>query len=137
MTLTSNFSRFLVVGAFATALQYFLLILGVRMDLGDPSAISGGAFLISSIVNFLLTRHFTFRSNSPVLVSGLRYASMISVGLFINSAAMIVLQYFGLHYVVAQMGATLLVLLWHFSVAASWVFPVEQTKSPLEERNTV
>ena len=117
-----SFARFLVVGGSATALQYGLLVAGVNLELGPTTLISGGAFLISAVYNFFLTRSFTFRSRVAIGPAALRYATMIGVGLVLNTIVMMTLLQMGLYYVICQMVATLVILSWHYLVAGGWVF---------------
>ena len=120
-----NFARFLLVGGFATALQYALYIAGVHAGVASIPVVSGAAFAISSVVNFLLSRCFTFRSSEPLLPSGMRFATLMISGLCINTLIVVATLELGLHYLACQVIATGVVLLWNFFFASRWVFPAE------------
>jgi putative flippase GtrA len=117
-----RFLRFATIGGLATLFQYVLLVIGVQLQLGPTTVISGLSFAISAIFNFLATRAFTFRSSEPIGPASLRYAGMIAVGLVLNTIVMSVLLALGLHYLASQVVATVVILFWNYLVASRWVF---------------
>jgi putative flippase GtrA len=118
-----RFGRFLGVGAFATALQYALLIAGVELVGADAVSASTAGFAVSAIVNYLLNYHYTFRSNRRHRSAAMRFAAVAATGLVLNSVLMQGLTgVMGLHYVAAQVVTTATVLAWNFAAGALWSF---------------
>jgi putative flippase GtrA len=55
---------------------------------------------------------------------------MIGIGLVLNTIVMTVLLATGLHYLVCQVAATVLILFWHYFIASRWVFAGAPAKQP-------
>jgi putative flippase GtrA len=119
--------RFGLVGVLATGLQYLILVLLVR-ELGTwPVVASGVGFVTSAGCNYILNYHFTFRSRRRHAAAALKFLSLATVGLAINSVLMQVLVAAGWHYLLAQVCATAVVFLWNFVGNSLWTFGVEPT----------
>lgn len=117
--------RFVLVGGVATAIQYALLVILVRGFGMAPTPASSIGFALSAAVNYLLNYRFTFRSNRPHGPAAARFAALAGAGLLINAAVMHVLVGVGLHYLLAQVCATGVVLFWNFIGNSFWTFGVE------------
>jgi putative flippase GtrA len=77
---------------------------------------------IAAVSSFLLNRRFTFDAK-PRFAPGLaRYYASVSIGLMLNALIVSVLIYAGLIYILAQVIATGLVLIWKFLAARFIVF---------------
>lgn len=124
-----QFKRFLLVGASATAIQYVILVaLHGGMDVA-PTLASAIGFTISAIYNFLVSYHYTFRGRTPLLAALPRYALVIAIGLAINTAVFdVAMHVVGLPYLLAQVAATAVVLMWNFSLARAFVFGANNSK---------
>jgi putative flippase GtrA len=119
--------RFGLVGAVATGLQYVVLVMLVR-ELGVwPPLASGVGFVTSAGANYLLNYHFTFRSRRRHTSAALKFLTLATVGLAINSVLMQVLVAAGWHYLLAQVCATAVVFLWNFAGNSLWTFGAEPT----------
>ncbi len=123
-----RFLRFAFVGGFATLLQYALLIAGVHLQLGPTTVVSSAAFAISAVFNFLATRIFTFQSREPIGPTFLRFVGMVGMGIAVNTSVMWLLLSAGLHYLLAQIAATAIVLVWNYVVSLRWVFAGSATR---------
>lgn len=121
--LDAQFARFLLVGGSATAIQYVILVV-LHQFLGlaaTPASAIG--FALSAGYNFLASYHYTFRGRTPLRAALPRYALVVGIGLVINTAVFDVgLHVFGLPYLLAQVAATVVVLVWNFALARSFVF---------------
>lgn len=84
--------------------------------------VSNGALIISAIFSFILTRSFTFQSSEAIGPAALRFSAMFGAGLLINSVVMMGLLAVDLHYLLAQIAATGVVMIWNYIVASRWVF---------------
>jgi putative flippase GtrA len=122
--------RFCLAGGVATAIQYALLVLLVRGVGMPPTAASSAGFVLSAGVNYLLNYRFTFRSDRPHAPAAARFGLLAGTGLLINAAIMRLITGAGVHYLIAQVAATGVVLLWNFIGNRLWTFGVR----PVEER---
>lgn len=116
--------RFALVGALATGIQYAILVLLVRGFSVAPTPASCAGFVLSAIVNYHLNYRFTFRSRRPHGPAAARFGLLAGAGLLINAGIMHGLVAAGAHYLLAQAGATAVVLLWNFAGNSLWTFPV-------------
>jgi putative flippase GtrA len=118
----SRFVRFIVVGGVATAIQYAILILLVRGLGMAPTPASSMGFVLSAAVNYLLNYRFTFQSNRPHGPAAVKFGLLAAAGLLINGAIMHLLTGAAVHYLLAQAGATGVVLFWNFIGNTLWTF---------------
>ena len=118
-----KFAFFATVGAITTGMQYVILILAVELLRADPVVSSCAGYLISAVVSYLLNYHFTFKSDHSHFGAATRFAIVSGTGLLLNGVIMYCLVH-SLHmvYIVAQVVATAIVLLWNFLGSALWAF---------------
>jgi len=114
--------RFMLVGGVATGLQYVILIALVRGVGVWPTVASGIGFVISAVANYLLNYHFTFRSDRPHAPAVAKFMTLVAVGLGINTVLMQLLLGAGWYYLLAQVCATEVVLVWNFFGNSVWTF---------------
>lgn len=120
--MTRAFMRFCLVGGAATAIQYVVMIALVQLTGMNATLASGLGFCLSAVFNYLLSRSFVFESSRAHSVAASRYLGMILSGLLLNTACMAALQWLGLNYLLSQVLTTLVLLLYNFIMASSWVF---------------
>ena|SRR5437879_2151852 len=114
--------RFGAVGVVATGIQYVVLIALVHGAGYGPTLASALGFTVSAVVNYILNYYFTFRSQRRHGPAVARFVALAGTGLIINSVLMQVLVWAGWHYVLAQVCATGVVLLWNFVGNSIWTF---------------
>ena len=116
MVFFRSFARFCLVGILSTGIHYAILFLLVRaLDLNEELATSCG-FTVSTAVNYLLNRSFTFDSSRAHRSSLPRFLIMILIGLGLNAGSLsVAYRLIGLSLFLAQVLATGLVLAWNFS----------------------
>ncbi|MBR0568130.1 GtrA family protein [Azoarcus sp. L1K30] len=126
MTTVTGFGRFLrfaAVGAVGTAAHYGLLLALVE-GLGAaplPGSIAG--FLLGAVVNYAIGRRFVFASERAHVEAFPRFMTVAGIGLCWNAALMYMfVDVLALHYLVAQLLTTGLLLLWHYAGNARWTF---------------
>lgn len=129
----SRFARFVAVGGVATAIQYAILIILVRGFRLAPTPASSIGFVLSAAVNYLLNYRFTFQSSRPHGPAAVKFALLAGAGLLINAGIMHLMIGAGLHYLLAQLCATGVVLFWNFIGNTLWTFGV----GPVEERSRI
>ena len=123
MVLLSQFSRFVLVGGFSTALQYLILVLLVQTAGVDPVVASSAGYVLSALANYDLNYRLTFRSRVPYLGGLFRYTLVMTTGFLLNGAIMAAgTKFLGLHYLLAQIAATIVVLFWNFFAHRRWTF---------------
>ncbi|MGR9108871.1 MAG: GtrA family protein [Gammaproteobacteria bacterium] len=121
--ITGQFLRFATVGGIATAVHYLILITLVQGLGANPVWASGIGFVIGATFNYVLNYRFTFRSNAKHRHAVVKFLLVAGLGLVLNSLAMLVfIVHLGLFYLLAQVLATSLVLLWNFLGNRLWVF---------------
>jgi putative flippase GtrA len=123
MVLLSQFGRFLLVGGFSTLLQYLILAFLVQTAGTDPVMASSVGYVLSAVVNYDLNYRLTFRSRVPYFGGMGRFALVHAVGFLLNGMIMAVgTKALGLHYLAAQIAATVVVLFWNFFANRRWTF---------------
>ena len=86
--------------------------------------------MASAGLNYWLNYHFTFRSRNPHVGAVGRFALVALSGLGLNALVMMLLGYVpGLKYIVAQLIATALVLVWNFLGNSVWTFAQRRERS--------
>lgn len=121
--IANQFLRFATVGGIATAIHYLILIALVHGANMNAVWASSLGFITSAVCNYMLNYHFTFRSNVEHRNAVIKFFIVAGVGLILNSLTMLILsEFMGLHYLLAQVLATGIVLLWNFSGNRLWTF---------------
>jgi putative flippase GtrA len=123
MSLQTQFVKFALVGGLATALQYAILVALVELPRWPPVVASSVGFAASALGNYLLNRRFTFRSQRRHSEAAPRFAIVALAGFLINAVVMwVCFDLADLHYLIAQVVATLVALCWTFVANRHWTF---------------
>lgn len=121
--LNHQFSRFLLVGGLATAVQYVILAVLVEFVATPAPLASSIGFAVSAILNYSLNYRFTFSSKERHRDAIVRFSVVAGLGLLLNYALMFVLvSILDFHYLLAQVQATVVVTLWNYFVNKVWTF---------------
>ena len=122
-----QFSKFATVGAVGTLVHYVVLILMVSgLALSPILGTSTGA-LAGALVNYVLNHHYTFGGGASHARALPRFMLMAAVGLGLNATIVGMLTHFGIHYLVAQVLATGIVLVVNYLVSKLWIFHSKKT----------
>jgi putative flippase GtrA len=125
-----QFVTFAGVGAVATACQYVVLLCLVELAHMPPVPAAVLGYLAGATVGYTLNRQITFRSGRSHREAALRFGAVATVGLAANALIMqICAEVLGLHYLVAQLAATGIVLIWNFFANRHWTFKEPQLGS--------
>jgi putative flippase GtrA len=125
-----TFRAFLLVGGASTLLHYAILFVLVEAMHADPVVASTVGFALSGLVNYRLNHRLSFRSQRSHASALPRFATVALIGLQLNWGLVYVGVYWiGLHYVVAQIVATTLVLVWNFAANGLWSFATPSRSS--------
>ena len=117
-----QFLQFGSVGALGTLCHYLVLIVLVQFWHLAPAwgAICGAT--VGAIVNYLINYRWTFRSSAAHLIAAPKFALLALISIVINGASVAILVAEGVHYLLAQVVATLVVLSLNFILARHYVF---------------
>lgn len=120
--LVRQFLRFAAVGAVATAAHYAVLIVLKELFHVPVLWATSIGYLVGAVVGYTLNRRFTFEANHRFTHGLAKYVAVGVVGLALNGAITTGLMGAGLYYLLAQMVATGVVLIWNFGAARLVVF---------------
>jgi putative flippase GtrA len=134
--LIRQFGRFLLVGGTATLLHYAILIALHGALAVDADVATAIGFFLSATFNFVASYYFTFQSATPLSRALPRYALVVGTGLLINGALFSAVNgLLGMHYLIAQLLATGVVLFWNFWLARGFAFAAVTAARDRSERS--
>lgn len=106
-----------------TFVQYVMLFIFVEVLAMYPVVASILGSLAGAIINYLLSHHWVFRSKRKHSETLSKFVAVGGIGLMINAAIMYVLvTVANVHYLLAQVAATGIVLFWNFLGNRFWTF---------------
>jgi putative flippase GtrA len=114
--------RYAGVGAAATAVHYALLTAGVELGSWRPAWAAGFGAAVGAQVAYLGNRWFTFNHRGPWWSSWWRFQGTALIGVVASSALVALGGRLGVHYLLAQLVATVLAMLLTFAVNRRWSF---------------
>lgn len=122
-SIAEQFVRFAIVGAGGTTGHYAILLILVELEIAAPMPASAIGFAIGAVVNYFLNHKYTFRSSVPHWNGLPKFLTIAAVGLALNTAVMALTRLNPpIHYVIVQIIATCVVLLWAFTANRAWTF---------------
>jgi putative flippase GtrA len=121
--LVPPFIRYAGIGAIGTAVHYLTLIGLVRGFGTVPVVASTAGFVAGAFVNYALNHKFTFASERMHRVALPRFFAVAAAGLLLNGLVMAaILVIVPVHYLIAQVVATAVVLVTGFLANRRWTF---------------
>lgn len=118
-----QFLRFLIVGATATSVQYVVLILLVEIAKQPQFWSAVAAYLCGLVASYLFNRRFTFAGTQTHFGKAFAKFFVVAItGLGLNMAIFAALTSAGVYYLLAQVVATGLVLIWNYAGSKLFVF---------------
>lgn len=118
-----RFIRFAAVGAVGTLAHYALLLTLVEGFGASPLVGATAGFVLGAVVNYALARLLVFDSDRTHVEALPRFFAVATIGLAWTALLMtLFVDVFGLHYLLAQLATTALLLLWHYAGNAVWTF---------------
>jgi putative flippase GtrA len=121
-SVASQFLRFGAVGVVGTACHYVVLIALVQGGGSGPVLASTLGAMVGALVNYVLNRRLTFASDRPHREALPRFMTVAAAGFVLNAVIMKILTDWPLHYVFAQVVATIAVLVFNFLANRWWTF---------------
>lgn len=120
------FKRFLAftgVGAVGTVAHYLVLLFLVEVFGSKPGLGSSAGFVVGALVNYSLNYTYTFRSDARHHVALPKFLIIALIGFWINAFIMTKgIGWLAIHYLLVQLFATGLVLIWNFTGNMLWTF---------------
>ena len=120
--LLPSFMRYTAVGACATAMHYLVLVLCVEQGWLPAWAASGLGAIVGAQVAYAGNRWFTFAYRGEVGRSWLRFQGTAAFGAVLGMAVVAGAVAMGLHYLLAQIVATGLILALTYAINRAWTF---------------
>jgi putative flippase GtrA len=118
-----QFLLFALVGVAAAIGHYGTLILLAELAAVPPVPASAAGFVVGAVISYALNYRFVFRSDAEHLPTATRFLTVAVIGLALNSLIMALLTHWAeLHYLLAQVAATLTVMLWSYGANRLWTF---------------
>lgn len=118
-----QFVTFAAVGAVGTAAHYALLSLLVEALRAPVVPATTAGFTLGAVVNYALNRRLTFGSEVAHSRALPKFMTIAIIGAALNAGIVrAILDHSTLHYLVAQVIATTLVLVGNFVANALWTF---------------
>lgn len=121
--LMAKLIRFALVGVVGTGAHYAVLTLLVELAHVPILAATTAGFTVGALVNYTLNRRFTFVSDAKHSVALPKFLTVAALGAVCNGLVVAwLLQQTDFHYLVVQLFATSVVLLWNFAANSLWTF---------------
>jgi putative flippase GtrA len=118
----THFIRYTAVGVIATAVHYLLLVLCVEHFGWSAYMASGFGAVVGAQVAYAGNRWFTFAHRGEVSASWPRFQATAVLGALLGMAIVGVSVRLGVHYLLAQVAATLTSLVLTFAINRAWTF---------------
>ena len=123
MKTSQQFLVFAGIGAIGTVGHYTTLILLVQLLQTNPVIASTIGFVIGALINYQLNYRITFNSNKNHQETLTKFFSVAVLGAIINGLIMSAgFHLFDIHYLIIQLIATGLVLVFNFMANKHWTF---------------
>ena len=126
-----QFLMFAGLGVIGTLGHYTVLVVLVQFWAVDPVFASSLGFVVGAVINYILNYHFTFRSRKRHSEALTKFLIVAIIGAGINGFIMYIgVENTRINYMIIQLFATLVVLLWNFIVNSLWTFAHPATNRP-------
>jgi len=124
-----NLVMFGMMGALGIPVLFLTLILLVEICGVSPVLATSVGYLIGALVNYTLNYRFTFKSSKPHMDSGPKFFLIALMTGTLNALLVYLgVNLMGMHYLLVQIFATLIVFLSNFVLHSTWTFRLENTK---------
>jgi putative flippase GtrA len=117
-----QFLRFVLVGAAGTACHYLTLSALVLAGMATPGTASAVGACVGACINYWLNYRYTFVSTRSHREMMPRFFAVAAIGAVANGIIVSQLSGVGMHFLLAQVIATCIILLINFLVSKKWIF---------------
>jgi len=123
MKTSKQFLIFTAIGAVGTGGHYVTLILLVQLMHIAPVPATTAGFAVGALINYILNYRITFNSNKRHREALTKFLIVASIGAATNAGIMLVgRHFFDVHYMVIQLLATTIVMVFNFTASKHWTF---------------
>ena len=118
-----QFLFFAGLGVIGTLGHYTILIVLVQFWAVDPVFASSFGFVVGAVINYILNYQFTFQSDKRHTEALTKFLIVATIGAAINGTIMYIgVENTNINYMLVQIFATCVVLLWNFVLNKLWTF---------------
>ena len=118
-----QFLLFAGLGVIGTLGHYTILIVLVQFWTVDPVFASSFGFVVGAVINYILNYQFTFQSDKRHTEALTKFLIVATIGAAINGTIMYIgVENTNINYMLVQIFATCVVLLWNFVLNKLWTF---------------
>ena len=111
------------LGVIGTLSHYTVLVVLVQFWAVDPVFASSLGFVVGAVINYILNYHFTFQSQKRHSEALTKFLIVAIIGAGMNGFIMYIgVENTRMNYMIIQLFATVVVLLWNFIVNKLWTF---------------
>lgn len=115
--------KFSAVGALGTLAHYSVLVCLVQLLSANVLVASSIGAIVGALVNYSLNYKWTFNSNKRHSEAMVKFFAVATVGFVMNGLFMALFtEALALHYLIAQVMTTGIVLFWNFLANHYWTF---------------
>jgi putative flippase GtrA len=122
-----QFLVFAAVGAVGTAAHYATLIALVQIWRVSPPVATTAGFAVGALVNYVLNYRITFASNARHAHALPKFLTIAAIGAALNYGIVWWLTGRGVHYLLAQVVSTGVVLVLNYAANRAWTFATRGT----------
>jgi putative flippase GtrA len=122
--------KFSAVGALGTLAHYSVLVCLVQLLSANVLVASSIGAIVGALVNYFLNYKWTFNSNKRHSEAMVKFFAVATVGFVMNGLFMALFtEALALHYLIAQVMTTGIVLFWNFLANHYWTFDRQSGQS--------
>ena len=115
--------KFSAVGALGTLVHYSVLVFLVQLLSVNVLVASSTGAIVGALVNYFLNYKWTFNSNKRHSEAMAKFFAVAAVGFVMNGLFMALFtEALAMHYLIAQVMTTGIVLFWNFLANHYWTF---------------
>lgn len=115
--------KFSAVGALGTLAHYSVLVFLVQLLSVNVLVASSTGAIVGALVNYFLNYKWTFNSNKRHSEAMAKFFAVAAVGFVMNGLFMALFtETLAMHYLIAQVMTTGIVLFWNFLANHYWTF---------------
>ena len=123
MRASYQFLIFAGIGVIGTSGHYAVLILLVQLLHVEPVLATTLGFVVGALINYVLNYRITFKSNKKHREALTKFLAVAGLGAVANGMIMSVgINIFDVHYLIIQLLATCIVLVFNFMANKYWTF---------------
>ena len=124
------FSKYFASGSIAALIHFIILISLVELFFFNSTIATTIGFCIGTIANYLLQYHWTYSHNKSHAKTFTKYIIVTTCMLGVNNIVFwCQVELLSIHYVIAQIFATGIVMLLNYTINTTYTFSDKQTRS--------